>query len=95
MVGTRAVIHVMTLARAMERSMGVDVARTIEDLRSLSVDDRVRVVQAVWDSLPEQASPPTSAERAEELNRRLDAYEADPEDLLTWDEVLERLRGRM
>jgi putative addiction module component (TIGR02574 family) len=75
--------------------MGIDVARTIEDLRSLSVDDRVRVVQAVWDSLPEQASGPTSAEQAAELNRRLDAYEADPEDLLTWDNVLERLRGRM
>lgn len=75
--------------------MGVDVVRTIEDLRSLSVDDRVRVVQAVWDSLPEQASAPTLAERAEELNRRVDAYEADPEDLLTWDEVLERLRGRL
>lgn len=75
--------------------MGVDVVRTIEDLRSLSVDDRVRVVQAVWDSLPEQASVPTLAEQAEELNRRVDAYEADPEDLLTWDEVLERLRGRL
>ena len=75
--------------------MGVDVARTIEDLRSLSVDDRMRVVQAVWDSLPEQAAVPTSAERAAELNRRLDAYEADPEDLLTWDQVLERLRGRL
>ena len=79
----------------MERSMGVDVARTIEDLRSLSVDDRMRVVQAVWDSLPEQASVPTSTKQAEEWNRRLDAYEADPEDLLTWDEVLERLRGRL
>ena len=75
--------------------MGVDVARTIDDLRSLSVDDRVRVVQAVWDSLPEQASIPASAEQAKELNRRLDAYETDPENLLTWDEVLERLRGRM
>ena len=75
--------------------MAVDVARTIDDLRSLSVDDRMRVVQAVWDSLPEQATAPTSAERAAELNRRLDAYEVDPEDLLTWDEVLERLRGRL
>jgi len=75
--------------------MKVDVARTIENLRSLSVDDRVRVVQAVWDSLPEQASVPTSAGRADELNRRLDAYEADPDDLLTWDQVLERLRGRL
>ena len=75
--------------------MAIDVTRTIDDLRSLSVDDRMRVVQAVWDSLPEQATVPTAPERAAELNRRLDAYEADREDLLTWDEVLERLRGRL
>ena len=85
----------VALVGAVESSMGVDVARTIEDLRSLSVDDRMRVVQAVWDSLPEQGCVPTSAERTAELNRRLDAYEADPEDLLTWDDVLERLRGRL
>jgi len=75
--------------------MPIDVDRAIDDLRSLSVDDRVRVVQAVWDSLPEQAVVPTSPEQAAELNRRLDAYAAAPEDLLTWDEVLERLRGRL
>jgi putative addiction module component (TIGR02574 family) len=75
--------------------MTVDVARTIDDLQSLSVEDRVKIVQAVWDSLPEQAAVPTLPEQAAELKRRLDAYEADPEDLLTWDEVLERLRGRL
>ncbi len=75
--------------------MAVDVGRAIDDLRSLSVEDRMRVVQAVWDTLPEQAASPTSAEQAAELNRRLDAYEADPDDLLTWDEVLEQLRGRL
>jgi putative addiction module component (TIGR02574 family) len=73
--------------------MAVDVGRTIDDLRSLSVEDRMRVVQVVWDTFPEQAAAPTSAEQAAELKRRLDAYEAAPEDLLTWDEVLERLRS--
>jgi putative addiction module component (TIGR02574 family) len=95
LIAAARVSLVVTLARAVEWSMGVDVARTIDDLQSLSVDDRVRIVQAVWDSLPEQAALPTAPERAAELNRRLDAYEADPEDLLTWDEVLERLRGRL
>jgi putative addiction module component (TIGR02574 family) len=75
--------------------MAVDVARTIDDLRTLSVEDRLRVVEAVWDTFGEQAVAPSTADQAAELNRRLDAYEADPEDLLTWDEVLEKLRGRL
>lgn len=75
--------------------MAIDVARTIDDLRTLSVADRLRVVEAVWDTLAEQAASPSAANQVAELNRRLDAYEADPEDLLTWDEVLEQLRGRL
>jgi len=75
--------------------MAVDVARTIDDLRTLSLEDRLRVVEAVWDSLEEQSVAPSAADQVAELNRRLDAYEADPGDLLTWDGVLEKLRGRL
>ena len=74
--------------------MAVDVAHTIDELRGLSIDDRLKVVEAVWDSLPEEAAVPVSVEQRAELNRRLDAHEANPEQLLTWDQVLERLRGR-
>jgi putative addiction module component (TIGR02574 family) len=76
-------------------SMAVDVARTIDELRALSVDDRLKVVEAVWDSLPEEVAGAASPQQHAELNRRLDAYEANPQDVLTWDQVLERLRGRL
>jgi putative addiction module component (TIGR02574 family) len=75
--------------------MAVDVARTIDELRALSVDDRLEVVEAVWDCLPEDVAGPASPQQRAELNRRLDAYEANPQDVLTWDQVLERLRGRL
>ena len=75
--------------------MAVDVAHTIDELRCLSIDDRLKVVEAVWDSLPEEAAGPVSVEQRAELNRRLDAHEANPEQVLTWDQVLERLRGRL
>lgn len=75
--------------------MAVNVARTIDELRALSVDDRLKVVEAVWDSLPEEVAGPASPQQRAELNRRLDAYEANPQDVLTWDQVLERLRGRL
>jgi putative addiction module component (TIGR02574 family) len=75
--------------------MELDVARTIDELRSLSIDDRLKVVQAVWDSLPEQPTVAISPEQRAELERRVLAYEANPNDLLTWDQVLDGLRGRL
>jgi putative addiction module component (TIGR02574 family) len=78
-----------------ELNMAVDVAHTIDQLRSMPIEDRLKVIEAVWDSLPEEAAVPTSPEQRAELNRRLDAYEADPDDLLSWEQVLERLRGRL
>jgi putative addiction module component (TIGR02574 family) len=75
--------------------MSLDVTHTIDELCALPIDDRLKVVAAVWDSLPEKATTLVSPEQRAELNRRLDAYEANPEDLLTWDQVLEQLRGRM
>ena len=73
----------------------MNVDNTINELRSLSVPERLKVVAAVWDSLDEAAPVPLSPEQRRELDRRLDAYEANPDDTLTWDQVLERLRGRL
>jgi putative addiction module component (TIGR02574 family) len=67
--------------------MSIDLGQTIAELRSLSVADRLRVVQAVWDSLPDDAPASMSSEQRAEVNRRLDAHEAAPDDLLTWDQV--------
>ena len=75
--------------------MAMNVARAIDELRSLSVDERLQVIHAIWDSLSETVTIPMSPQQEAELNRRLDAYEADPSDLLTWDQVLDRLRGRL
>jgi len=74
--------------------MSVDVARTIETVLSLPPEDRLKVVEAVWDSFPEQPVAPTCEQQAE-LNRRIDALEAAPDDLLTWEEVLDDLRSKL
>ncbi len=48
------------------------------DLRKLPLEQRVRLVEDLWDSIAsdQDALPLTSEQRAE-LDRRLDAYEAD------------------
>jgi putative addiction module component (TIGR02574 family) len=63
----------------------------LADASCLPVADRIELVEALWESLPIQASAPISPEQRAELNRRLDAYEANPEDVLTWNQVLERM----
>ncbi len=46
-------------------------------------------------SMPDNSpTPMLSPDQRAELDRRLDAYEANQDDVLTWDEVLERVRDR-
>jgi putative addiction module component (TIGR02574 family) len=50
----------------------------IANLRELPIDERIRLVEDLWDSIAaDQATLPLSEEQREELDRRLDAYESD------------------
>jgi putative addiction module component (TIGR02574 family) len=47
-------------------------------LQELPVEERIRIVEDLWDSIAaEQKSLRLTSEQKEELNRRIDAYEAD------------------
>ena len=47
-------------------------------LRELSVEDRIKIVEDLWDSIAaDQKKLPLTAAQKTELDRRLDAYEAD------------------
>ena len=49
-----------------------------DDLRTLSIDERMQLVEDIWDSIAaDQAALPLTAEQRVELDRRLDAYERD------------------
>ena len=76
--------------------MAIDIEHTIDEIKSLSVDERLMVVEAVWDSLTDDASSvPLPPEQRAELDRRLNAHEANPSNVLTWDQVLQRPQGRL
>lgn len=50
----------------------------IADLRTLSIGERIRLVEDIWDSIAaDQALLPLTDEQRIDLDRRLDAYEAD------------------
>ena len=70
----------------------IDLTRTLTELTALSIHDRLRVVESLWDSIPADIHVEGSPEQRAELQRRIAAHERSPEQLLTWDEVLDRLR---
>ena len=65
-----------------------------EALRRLSVSERLRLVEDLWDSIaadaPDEALPVTP-ELAAELDRRLAEHEANPDDVVPWEEVRAQL----
>jgi putative addiction module component (TIGR02574 family) len=72
----------------------IDIAQTLTELTALPIQDRLRVVESLWDSIPADTPVEVSPEQREELQRRIAAHERAPEQLLKWDEVLDRLRDR-
>ena len=48
------------------------------DLRTLPIDERIRLVEDIWDSIAaDQAALPLTDEQRVEIDRRLNAYESD------------------
>ena len=70
----------------------MSINQALSELTSLPVSDRLRVVESLWDSIESDAPVSLSPEQRAELNRRIAAHEANPNELLSWDQVLDRLR---
>jgi len=50
----------------------------IGNLRALPIDERIRLVEDIWDSIAsDQTALPMTDEQRDELDRRLDAYASD------------------
>jgi putative addiction module component (TIGR02574 family) len=65
----------------------------VSQILALPVTERVRLVEAIWDSI--SAAPealPLTQWQKDELDRRLAEYEADPDSGSTLEEVFSRIR---
>ena len=69
----------------------------LDEARRLSVDERIELVAAIWDTVAEDASTaelPVSESHRLELNRRLEDRQKSPEAESPWSEVADRLSKR-
>lgn len=73
----------------------MDITATLNEITALSVEDRIRLVQAIWDSIAaEQAYPDLTEVQKRELDRRITDYEANPDDVLTWEEIKASIKSQ-
>jgi putative addiction module component (TIGR02574 family) len=61
------------------------------DVKGLTPEERLALLEEIWDSLEPEAVPVTDAQRRE-LDRRLDVLECDRDLGIPWDEVLRQIR---
>ena len=67
----------------------------MDEIRRLSVAERVRLVQDIWDTLQPTADElPLTEEQRELLDRRLAEHLADPTSAIPWETVRARLDSR-
>jgi putative addiction module component (TIGR02574 family) len=65
-------------------------------LKQLPIEERIRLVEDLWDSIAvDQSAVLLSSEQIEELDRRLDLYEADGDSGRPAKEVISELRNRV
>ena len=69
---------------------------TLEELRALSVEDRLRLLEDVWISLDEEHERlPIPKWHEEELDRRLKDIDENGSQGVEWSEFYERLREKL
>jgi putative addiction module component (TIGR02574 family) len=67
----------------------------LESIRSLSVDERLTIVEAIWETIDaDRYEFPLTDEQREELDRRIEDMDANPNDGEDWEIVRARLRQR-
>lgn len=61
---------------------------TVEEIKKLGVAEKIQIVEEIWDSILDTGPlPELTAEQANTLSRRIDAYHANPEAGRTWEDI--------
>lgn len=73
----------------------MDITHTLNQIFALGIQDRIRLVQAILDSIAaEQVDSNLTEAQKQELDRRIDDSDANPDNVLTWEEVKASVKAR-
>lgn len=64
----------------------------LKDILQLSVAERILLVEAIWDTLPEEAEIAFTEAQKKEIDRRLDLYEKGETKTYSWEEVKQSVK---
>ncbi len=80
--------------RAGVRHIPSMVKIDMEAIKRLSVTERVRLAQDIWETLqPTAQELPLTKAQVDVLDRRLEEHQQDPSSAIPWDEVKARLES--
>jgi putative addiction module component (TIGR02574 family) len=76
-----------------------DLNSLLTDASQLPLADRLELIEALWDTVPEDALPPLSDAWKAEIHRRSAAFEAGTAETIPWSAVradaMQRLQARV
>ena len=71
----------------------MDKATAIKEIDSWPMEDRLDLVQQVWDRMRAAGwQPQLTEEQKAEFDRRLDALDANPGNVVSWDDIVKHVR---
>ena len=77
-----------------------DMTKPAFDFGRLSVNERLQLIEKLWDSIVEETEGapdafPLTEEQRVELERRLAEHDRNPESAIPWEEAIGRIRGEL
>ena len=71
----------------------MDLKAVLTEVQGWPPEDRLRLIEEVWEGLAEESDQPDLTEELKDLlDHRLAALDADPSNVLTWDEIKASVR---
>ena len=67
---------------------------SIDEIASLNISQKIMLVEEIWDSIAqEQGQVAITNEERAILDERLSSFEANPDDVISWDEIKQKLHA--
>ncbi len=92
---TQPTDYVTLKIKEYSKACSMDITATLKEIATLKVEDRIRLVQAIWDSIAaEQAYPELTEEQKQELDNRIAESDDNPDNVMSWEEIKDSIRRR-